>query len=334
MLRNTYISLILLTILAVCASSAWAGPPDLTVDPATGALPYQEPTSVAKIKPTASQTYKVKSSTGFASQFDGVSRLNPMSWGFDCQLPIPAKRQFVVGPQFFFARLRGQARYNPMMTGLDSTMVDFDDHLGFRKGSHTMWSMRAHYQFQPRWGVRYSYTPFHLESSQAPLSSFTFAGHSFAGGGLSGIRSRWDRQEHRIGLLFDVKQSPNSATSLFAQYLNLQDRLAVGDGLGATDTAIWSDTKHMAMLGLEFSKCLRNHNGTTLALTGKAGVAFLDDNLGYDAEAGLNYLIPIRTGRFGFLKGGYRYFQLKKDKDSNVFSTTMDGAFVEVGYLF
>jgi hypothetical protein len=85
---------------------------------------------------------------------------------------------------------------------------------------------------------------------------------------------------------------------------------------------------------MELNKCLKNFGGNSLTINCKAGVVFLDNHTGYELEGGLSYIVPIKTGRFGFLKGGYRYAHLKKDKDSELFKTTMDGAFVEAGFIF
>jgi hypothetical protein len=103
-------------------------------------------------------------------------------------------------------------------------------------------------------------------------------------------------------------------------------------GLGTP--VVMDDTNNVAILGLEFDRCLKNYRGNTLALNGKGGIAFLDDSIGYEAEAALNYLIPIRTGRFGFVKAGYQYAQLKKDRPGRMFGTTMDGPFLQLGLLF
>jgi hypothetical protein len=114
----------------------------------------------------------------------------------------------------------------------------------------------------------------------------------------------------------------------------VQRRLTISSGMGVTNAATWDENTSLATAGIEFNKCLRNYRGNTLAISLKGSVSFLDDHLGYDAEAALRYIIPIRRGRFGFIKGGYRYAQLKKERDAHLFSTTMDGAFLQVGFLF
>jgi len=288
---------------------------------------------IAKVRSGSPGVTKVRPSFGFSSGFDALSRFNPVTWGPDCWLPVPAKGQFVVAPRLFFATLHGKVARGVELTGGPSQVIDFDDHLGFKKTGNTIWSIGAMYQFRPRWGLTYSFSPMVIEGTQAPLTGFTFMGQTFATGNV--LHAKWERYEHRAGLFFDISRSANSMTRLYADWLHLRDRLSLGAAITGGATAVtWDNPKNMAVVGLEFEKCLKNYRGNTLALTGKGGVAFLDDNVGYEAEAALNYLIPIKTGRYGFVKGGYRYVDLKRDKTNSLFHTTMDGAFLELGFLF
>ena len=285
----------------------------------------------SKVKPSAPQPLKVKPLSDLVSGFGGVSQLNPMTWWQECCLPMPAHRQFVVGPRAFFTRVRGEARRGAGL-GTPPTVARFDEHLRLPQSRNAHWSIEAHYQFQPRWGIRYSFTPLNLEGTGVPETAFTFMGQSFST--TSPVHSKFQRFEHRAGLVFDLSRSTNAVTSLVAELLYIQDKLSVGSTTGATGSVTWDDDKNLALVGLEFAKCLKNYRGSTLAFNCRGGVAFLDNHIGYEAEAALNYLIPVKRGRFGFLKGGYRFATLKKEKNIDLFATTMDGAFLEVGFLF
>jgi hypothetical protein len=210
--------------------------------------------------------------------------------------------------------------------------VDFDEGLQIPKSSHAFWSLEAHYQAQPRWGFRYSFTPILAEGAGSTAAGFTFMGQSFTSG--APIQSKWERYEHRAGLVFDVVKSPGAVTSLFAEWLYIQDKLTVGSPSATLASVTWDADKSLAVLGLELNKCLKNYRGSTLAFNAKGSVSFLDSHIGYDAEAGFNYIIPVKRGRFGFLKGGYRYANLKRERDAELFRTILDGAFLEVGFLF
>lgn len=286
---------------------------------------------ISKMRPASSGVLKVRP-WSLSSGLRGLSSFNPANWGLNCYLPAPAKGQFMVGPELYFARFRGEARRGLVLTGLDSTTVDFDDHLGFNKGGNTLWSVKALYQFRPRLAVTYSFMPIAMEASGSPVTGFQFGGQAFAAGAL--LRSKWERYEHRAGLRFNVIRRPNAVTSLFAQWLYLQDRLSIRETGGTAAAATWDEDKNLAVVGIRFDKCLKNYRGNTLSLTLEGGLAFLDDTMGYEAEAGLSYMIPIKKGRFGFVKGGYRYSHLKRETDLEMLGTTFDGAFVQLGFLF
>jgi hypothetical protein len=340
-------ALLISAVMAAVSTAAWADQLAANYDPCTGAQLDCAPglKSITKVKPgptpapavptiptLSSAPYKVKSSPGVASRLEGLSQYNPMGWLTDCCLPTPAKGQFWVGPRVTFARISGHARRGPDLASFQTSDVNFDDQLNIKKNGNAIWSIEAMYQFRPRWGIRYSFTPMLLEGSGTPSSAFSFGTQTFAAG--TQVFSKWERYQHKAGLVFNLTRSMNSQANLFAEWLNIQDKLTVGAAGTVGASVTWDDTKNMAEIGLEFDKCLKNYHGNTLALSGKGGVAFLNDSLGYEAEAALTYLIPIKTGRFGFIKGGYSYASMKKAKHHEVFSTVMDGPFVQLGFLF
>ena len=287
---------------------------------------------ISKCKPGFVKPMKVKPYGGLTSGLNSLSGLNPMTWGAACCLPGPAKGQFRLSPTVFFARLNGEARRRGTLTGLQATSVNFDDQLGLKKSGNAIFSIAATYQFRPRWGLRYSFTPMEMDATTSPHQTFTFGGTTF--NAASQVRSKWQRYVHRAGISYNLTRKVASSAAVFAEWMYVQDRLAISDATTGTNAVTWDDDKSLAVLGVEFERCLKNYRGNTLSLGCKGGIAFLDDSVGYDAEAALSYLIPIKRGRFGFVKGGYRYAHLKKDKDADMFSTTMDGAFLQVGFIF
>jgi hypothetical protein len=335
MLGKSTRQLVLLTILVAVSYAVAAADSTLsTYDPQTGSQMTSPPEfrSVTKVKPEPPTVSKVSPYRGLSSGFGALSGYNPIAWGPECWLPVPAKGQFDVGARVFFPRIRGEVRRGTDTTGVGNPSVTFDDHLGLREYGNVVWSVEAFYQFRPRWGIKYSFTPLTLESTYAPDRGFNFMNQTFAAG--TAVHTKWDRFAHRAGLVFDISRTPNSLTKVFAEWLYIQDKLTIGSALGGASTGTWDTHKSVAVVGLEFDKCLKNYRGNTLALTGRGGFAFLDDSIGYEAEAALNYLIPIKTGRFGYVKAGYRWETLKKEKTFSLFSTTMDGAFLQLGFLF
>jgi hypothetical protein len=323
----------LIAIVTMLSAVAWANSTAANYDPCTGIK------AITKVKPVTPPLAprpitKVKPWRSFAPNFGALTGFSPLNWGPACCLPTPSRGQFVISPKVWFARIQGQARKGvegSLGATFTATNVDFDDHLGFKKNGNVLWSIEALYQLRPRWGIRYSFMPLTMEATAIPATGFTFGGATFASGTM--VHSKWDRYENRAGIVFNLSHTPSSEASVFADWLNIQDRLQISSvGLGAP--VVMDDTKNMAVLGLEFARCLKNYRGNTLALDGKGGIAFLGDGIGYEARAALSYLIPIKTGRFGFVKAGYQYQQLKKDRPGRMFETTMDGPFLEMGLLF
>lgn len=323
-------------LVALAPAATFAESTANSTDLAVAARPDCPPEyrSITKVKPSPTQPptpLKVKPS-GLTAGFEGLSRYNPITWGPDCCLPMPAKGQFVVGPRVNFMRVRGEVRRGLDIGVIPASTVDFDDQLGLEKSGKPVWSIEAYYQFRPRWGIRYSFMPMVMESTASPKTGFTFMGTSFAA--LTPINTKWEHYEHRAGLVFNLSQTTNSMTNFFAEWLYVQDKLSIASTTGTAVAATWNTNKSAAVAGLEFEKCLKNYRGNTLALNAKGGLAFMSDTFGYEGEVGLNYMIPIKTGRFGYVKGGYRFAQLKKERPASMFKTTMDGPFIEIGFLF
>ncbi|MGC8604442.1 MAG: hypothetical protein ACP5VS_12260 [Desulfomonilaceae bacterium] len=287
--------------------------------------------AISKVKPSEPSISKVK--PGIMSRFEGLSRFNPANWGSEYILPAPAKGQFTVGPRLWFGNIGGEVRrtigINPAVPGL---RVDFTKNLGFGQNTTTIWGVDLQYQLRPRFGLRYSFTPMKLESRYTSQVAFTFENQSF-GAGIR-VESKWDRYEHRAGLTFNLSNSSSSRTSIFAEWMYLQNRLQIGSRAGAVAPVVWNDVRSVAVVGAEFDKCLKNFRGNSLNLSCKADVLFLSDCFGFDAETALNYMIPIKTGRFGFIKGGYRYSYFQEDNNRDLFDTSIGGVFVQVGFLF
>jgi hypothetical protein len=287
---------------------------------------------VAKVRPSSAKPLKVKP-YGLSSAFGSLSGFNPATWGAGSCLPGPAKRQFVVGTSLHFAKLTGEVKKGRVnQTGQQASTVDFNDHLGLKKSGNVMWSLDVHYQFRPRWGFKYSFAPVDMDATHTPQSSFTFMDRSFTG--TSRIRTKWERQTHKVGLVFNLNRRLSNNANFYVDWVYVQDKLSVGEVTGTATSVTLDDSRSLMGVGVEFQRSLKNYRGNTLAIGCKGGLVFLDNHIGYDAEAGLSYLIPIKRGRFGFLKGGYKYAHLKKDKDAELFSTSTDGAFIQVGFIF
>ena len=116
--------------------------------------------------------------------------------------------------------------------------------------------------------------------------------------------------------------------------MRIDDKLSVHQTGCCPD--IMNTDLNMAITGVEFERCLKTTAScSTLSVECSAGVAFGDDAVGADLSTGLKYSIPMNNGRWGFIKGGYRYLTFKKkSSDARSFDIAMDGGFLQMGFLF
>lgn len=298
-----------------------ASPPTVTT-PAPPAKPIQK----VKVK----EIVKCRPPAGFPSS----GLLSYGSFG-DSVLPITRPRGWEFTAEAIFARAGGKARlvrgvlsYVPF--GNDEVSLTKD--IGIPEHNNVVPSFSATYRFRPQWALRYSIMPFVIEGTNQPSRSFNWGTttHGFA----SSTRSKWERIDQRIGLVYDPIRTYSTRVSVFGEYMRVNERLTLIQ-VGCCGDSLDNDL-NMAMAGLEMEKSLRtSRECNTLSLECRAGVAFGDGGLGSDLSTGLKYSIPMNNGRWGFIKGGYRYLSLnKKFSDAKLIDTTLDGGFVQMGVVF
>ncbi|MEW6406167.1 MAG: hypothetical protein AB1649_30650, partial [Chloroflexota bacterium] len=87
--------------------------------------------------------------------------------------------------------------------------------------------------------------------------------------------------------------------------------------------------------GVDLKKCIRTMcNGGTLSCDSRAGISYLDGAIGLDVQAALRYSVPMNCGRWGYVRGGYRYLSINEDRDDLKTETNLQGGFVEFGLIF
>ncbi len=250
-----------------------------------------------------------------------------------CFLPQEKQRSWKFEAEALFARVKGHVKYS---TGSASYFlwqdeIDLNSDLGLPDHA-VLGTFSATYKFRPQWGVRYSIMPFALDGSGTIGRNFTFGNSSFTTGQPS--RVKWERLYQRIGLVYDPVQTAKARIGIFADYVRIDDKLSAYQGGCCSD--VMNNDLNMGMAGIEYERCLKTTaNCNTLSFECRAGVAFLDEAFGSDISSALKYSIPMNNGRWGFVKGGYRYMTFKKKySDVRSFDTAMDGGFVQMGFLF
>jgi len=136
--------------------------------------------------------------------------------------------------------------------------------------------------------------------------------------------------------MYDAVHAHASRISLFADYVRITDRIKTMQMQAGMGGDIMDNDLNMGMAGVEFEKCLQtNRLKATASIECKASVAFLDDAIGGEAETAIKYSIPMNCGRWGFVKGGYRYLTYKKkSNDARMFDIAMEGGFIQTGLVF
>lgn len=252
-----------------------------------------------------------------------------------CFLPAPRTKGWEMTAEALFARTKGHVRnyrgYGGYYYGLGGYDIDLNSDLGLPDHA-VVGTFTASYRFRPNWALRYSITPMVLEGSGTVGSNFTFGNTTFTAGQPS--RIKWEQLHQQIGLVYDPVRTASSRIGIYGDYLRVDDKLSAYQGGCCAE--VMNMELNMAMAGVEFERCLKTtSNCSTISFECRAGVAFLDEAVGADVSTGLKYSIPMNNGRWGFVKGGYRYLTLKKKySDARSFDTSMDGGFLQMGFLF
>lgn len=341
MLRRTqtlFVCLVFLVLLFSSVSHAW----DLTqaafhgnhehlASPAitqhsTGS--HIQPRKIIKCRPLTDW----QASTRVAGDHSTVTESGHTS---ECALPEHPERGWELAAEVSFTRTKGKVRFSRgnfgAFTGFDEADLNadmgLDDH-----GVET--SFMAMYKFRPKWAVRYSVMPMTMMGSGQAGKSFVFGNTQYTAG--QNMKVEWERLEQRLGLVYDAAHSHSSRLSVFGGYVRVTDRIKVMQMQAGMGEDIMDNDLNMGMTGIEFEKCLKTtYAKATLSLECAAGVAFLDDAFGAEAETALKYTIPMNNRRWGFVKGGYKYLTYKKkSSDAKMFDIVMEGGFLQMGLVF
>lgn len=253
-----------------------------------------------------------------------------------CLLPAPKHKGWEFEAEALFARTKGKVRYTRGTYGYYSIYgaqqdIDLNADMGLPDHA-TIGTFSAAYRFRPKWALRYSIMPIVMNGGGQVNSNFTFGNSQYNTG--TNTRIKWERLYQRMGVVYDPIRTYTSRVSIFGEYVRIDDKLSLINVGCCGDTM--NNDLNMAMAGLEFEKCLKTTRMfSTLSIECKAGVSFLDDAVGTDLSTGLKYSIPLNNGRWGYVKGGYRYLTYKKGySDVRLIDTTLEGGFVQMGLVF
>jgi hypothetical protein len=239
--------------------------------------------------------------------------------------------------QLIFARTRGTIawpRVTQYWTYGWSNEIDLNDVLGV-PAHYAIPQFTAKYQFRCNWGLRYSILGSELSGGGGWTNQYFYFGSSYYSFSGWGLQTTWDHLYQRIGLVYDPIKTCSSVVSIFADWVHTDDKLTLSCLYCGYQSAIWSKSCDMAMVGMEYQNCVKSScNGGTLSLDCKAGFMFYDDCEGWDISTAMRFSVPLNCGRWGYMKGGYRFIQVKKSQVDLLWKNTIEGGFIEAGFIF
>ncbi len=353
--RIPYTLLVCLAIFlsTILGSALWAASPEqsaqMLLAPDKASTPHGPAVQQAKTRPSmVSKAGPLPAMLSCPPPL-GITKVRPvigLPYGAapGCILPGPLPGQWEIGAQVFFARVTGKVqwpRYSSYYYGYagqggdDSLAADFGDSLMLPKHAAVV-EIKARYQFKPNWAARYSVIPFALDGGGLPDFSrqFVFGNFQFTSG--LPIQTKWQHAYHRVGLVYDAVRTCSSKVSVFADWVHVDDRIDVNCAPCSFIQQTFSKNTDSSMVGLEVQRCVATTcNGATFSCDYKAGAIFLDDVEGWDVELGGRYSMPLNNAtRWGYMKGGYRLVNLKKSQSDFLLKDSLEGGFMELGFIF
>jgi len=342
-----------ISLLTILYTTSWAASPEqsaqMLLAPDKASTPPVPKSQQAKPRPVmASKAGSVPAILACPPPH-GITKIRPV-FGLPygpvpaCILPAPWPGQWEIGAQVFFTRITGKVQWPRYASnfygyagqaGDDWLAADFSDSLMLPKHAAVV-ELKARYQFRPNWAVRYSVIPFEMTGGGMPDFSrqFVFGNFQFTSG--LPIQTKWQHAYHRVGLVYDAVRTCTSKVSVFADWVHVDDRIDVNCSPCSSLQQTFSKNTDSSMVGLEYQRCLaRTSNGATFSCDSKAGAIFLDDVEGWDVELGGRYSIPLNNAtRWGYMKGGYRLVSLKKSQSDFLLKDSLEGGFMELGFVF
>ena len=335
--RTSCILLVCLVFMsATCATgaSAW------NLTQAAYVEPRQEQAEIVTAKPAVKVKAKAITKVKPAKR---IVKCRPVDAGYapsflfrgpaTCILPFERPKGWSLTAEAVYARTKGKLRFWQGSYYVTTSYEDVDMNSDLSVPDHNVvGSYAIRYRFSPHWSVRYAIMPISVESGGTANRSFTFGTLNLISTGQS-TRVKWERYYHRVGLVYDPIRTLTSRVSVFGEFAKVDDKIQFSQsGSGST----MNTDMNMAMAGVEMERCLKTTAScSTFSLECKAGVAFGDDGVGSDLSTGLKFSIPLNNGRWGFVKGGYRYVTYKKKySDAKLIDTCLEGGFVQMGLVF
>jgi hypothetical protein len=251
-----------------------------------------------------------------------------------CILPRRMPRQWEISAQAFFPRLSGTVQWPAAINGVPTEEVSITDDLGLPKHP-VLGEYSAYYQINWNWSIYYSIMPISLSATTTANRSFYFGNWAPVPIG-SQIRTDWNFIYQRLGLMYTAINTCNANLSIYTAWLYNPQEFKVSCSVCPNWPASKVDRdRQMLMSGIDLKKCIRTLcNGSTLSCDTKASIGYLDNTLVLDIQPGMRFSVPLNCGRWGFVKGGYRWLNFNESRNDLKLNLYLEGGFVEGGLIF
>lgn len=249
-----------------------------------------------------------------------------------CILPKRMPRQWEFSAQVFWPRLSGTLKWPAMVNGLPATEMDMTDDLGLPKHP-VLGDYSAYYQLNWNWSIFYAIMPIHLTGDTIATRNLDFGVWRINAG--MALHTKWDFVYQRVGLMYNAINTCNASLSIYTGWLYNDQKITGYNNICGGMAMPVSRTRNMLISGLELKKCIRTLcNGGTLSCDTKAGIGYLDNTLVLDIQPAMRFSVPLNSGRWGFIRGGYRLLNFYEDRTDLKMNVFMEGGFAEAGLIF
>ena len=192
----------------------------------------------------------------------------------------------------------------------------------------------AYYQINWNWAIYYSIMPISLSGTTIANRSFYLGNWSVAPGNQ--IHTEWNFIYQRLGLctplltlVTPLYQSTQLGYIIPSNLRFLVPFALIGPPVDLTET-------DKCLCRVSISENAFGHFVTvgTLSCDTKVSIGYLDNTLALDIQPGMRFSVPLNCGRWGFIKGGYRWLNFDENRNDLKMNVYLEGGFAEAGLIF
>lgn len=251
----------------------------------------------------------------------------------DAYLPKPGCKQFVLTAKLWHMKLNSSTQvWLTNGVGGPGTELDLHRDLGLDKHRYIP-EYEISYHIRQNWAIKYSFMPIQLQANEnvPTFGGFWFGNQFFPQ--FAPVFTKWNRYINRWDLNYDWYNAPHAVSTIFAGFALYDEHLSVA--MGPVFLRTRSRNLHLAYAGMTLEKIVRTvGGGAAVSLHCKWSWQFLESNFGWDGQITSRVSVPMDCGRYGFLELGWRWIVLRRDENTDVDKTNLDGLMGSAGLIF